>query len=150
VSDAPLIALADVRRVYVVGVERVHALDGVSFSVRRGEILGLIGPNGAGKTTLFECMAGVLPPSAGSILVANRAVAAHERSELLQDLFPENNPVLRPPVAGKIGLWRRPTARAPRRSPKAMDFVACLRWPRVRAATCAILRRPSLSFVLSL
>jgi ABC-2 type transport system ATP-binding protein len=34
-------------------------LDGVSFSVRRGEILGVIGPNGAGKTTLFECVAGL-------------------------------------------------------------------------------------------
>jgi ABC-type multidrug transport system ATPase subunit len=83
------------------------ALEDVSFSVRRDEILGLIGPNGAGKTTLFECMAGVLPPSAGSILVANRAVAANGRSELLQDLFPEDNPVLRPPVAGKIGLWAK-------------------------------------------
>jgi len=47
------------------------ALQDVSFSVRRGEILGLIGPNGAGKTTLFECMAGVLPPSGGSVLAGD-------------------------------------------------------------------------------
>jgi ABC-2 type transport system ATP-binding protein len=59
------------------------ALQGVSFSIRRGEILGLIGPNGAGKTTLFECMAGVLPPSAGAILDAERRVAAQERSGLM-------------------------------------------------------------------
>lgn len=45
------------------------ALDGVSFTVRRGEVLGLIGPNGAGKTTLFECIAGVLPYDAGRVLV---------------------------------------------------------------------------------
>src|SRR5262249_16905266 len=42
-------------------------LDGVSFSVREGEVLGLIGPNGAGKTTLFECMAGLLRRDSGDI-----------------------------------------------------------------------------------
>ena len=44
---------------------KFQALSEVSFSVRRGEILGLIGPNGAGKTTLFECLAGVLPADGG-------------------------------------------------------------------------------------
>jgi branched-chain amino acid transport system ATP-binding protein len=43
------------------------ALDGVSFEVREGEILGLIGPNGSGKTTLFSCVSGALLPTAGSI-----------------------------------------------------------------------------------
>ena len=46
---------------------RVTALADVSFSVRRGEVLGVIGPNGAGKTTLFECIAGVLPRDGGTI-----------------------------------------------------------------------------------
>jgi len=59
------------------------ALQDVSFTVRRGEILGLIGPNGAGKTTLFECMAGVLPPTAGSIRVDGRILSAAERRNLL-------------------------------------------------------------------
>ena len=43
------------------------ALQGVSFEVRPGEILGLIGPNGSGKTTCFNCISGALPPSAGSV-----------------------------------------------------------------------------------
>src|SRR5919109_190541 len=43
------------------------ALNGVSFEVNEGEILGLIGPNGSGKTTAFNCIAGALPASGGSI-----------------------------------------------------------------------------------
>jgi len=43
------------------------ALNGVSFEVNAGEILGLIGPNGSGKTTCFNCISGALTPTAGSI-----------------------------------------------------------------------------------
>lgn len=43
------------------------ALNGVSFSVAKGEILGIIGPNGAGKTTLFSVISGFLPPSEGDV-----------------------------------------------------------------------------------
>ena len=45
----------------------VRALDGVSFDVRPGEILGFIGPNGAGKTTLFDVISGYTPADAGTI-----------------------------------------------------------------------------------
>lgn len=43
------------------------AVSDVSFDVAHGEIVGLIGPNGAGKTTLFNCIAGTMPPSEGSV-----------------------------------------------------------------------------------
>jgi branched-chain amino acid transport system ATP-binding protein len=45
----------------------VAALDGVTFDVAPGEILGIIGPNGAGKTTLFDCISGFRRPDAGAI-----------------------------------------------------------------------------------
>ncbi|MEW6387536.1 MAG: ABC transporter ATP-binding protein [Thermodesulfobacteriota bacterium] len=48
----------------------VKALDGVSFTVKEGEILALIGPNGAGKTTCFNVINGLLPPTAGKIYFA--------------------------------------------------------------------------------
>ena len=48
---------------------KVKALDGVSFSVGRGEVFGLIGPDGAGKTTLFRLMATLLLPDSGSVCV---------------------------------------------------------------------------------
>ena len=46
----------------------LRAVHEVSFVVEEGEILGLIGPNGSGKSTTFNCIAGLYPPSAGSIL----------------------------------------------------------------------------------
>ena len=46
----------------------VRALDGVSFSVDTGQILGLFGPNGAGKTTCFNCISGLTTPDAGRIV----------------------------------------------------------------------------------
>jgi ABC-2 type transport system ATP-binding protein len=45
------------------------AVDGVSFSVGRGEIFGVVGPNGAGKTTAVECLAGLRTPDAGTVEV---------------------------------------------------------------------------------
>ena len=52
----------------------VAAVDDVSFTVAAGRIHALIGPNGAGKTTLFNLVAGVLPPSAGRVLLDGQAV----------------------------------------------------------------------------
>jgi ABC-2 type transport system ATP-binding protein len=62
---------------------RLMALSDVSFSVRRGEVLGLIGPNGSGKTTLFECLGGVLPLDAGSLAIEGRPMTARERASTL-------------------------------------------------------------------
>jgi ABC-2 type transport system ATP-binding protein len=59
------------------------ALDAVSFSIRRGEVLGLIGPNGAGKTTLFECLAGLLPAERGSVAIDGRPVSVANRGRHL-------------------------------------------------------------------
>lgn len=51
------------------------AVDGVSFSVARGEVLGFLGPNGAGKSTTMKMIAGFLPPSAGRASVCGHDVA---------------------------------------------------------------------------
>ena len=52
----------------------VHALEGVSFDVPRGEILGIIGPNGAGKTTLLNAVCGLTPLDAGEIRLDGTAI----------------------------------------------------------------------------
>jgi len=53
----------------------VHALAGVSLTIRPGEIVGLIGPNGSGKTTLLNVISGVLAPTGGRLEIAGRQVA---------------------------------------------------------------------------
>jgi len=78
---------------------RLPALSAVSLSVEHGDLLGVIGPNGSGKTTLFNCVTGVLSPSAGQVrfkgenitglsadLVHRRGIA---RTFQLIQLFPE-------------------------------------------------------------
>lgn len=50
----------------------ITAVEGVSFEVHDGEILGIIGPNGSGKSTLFNCVLGQLTPTAGEIRIDGR------------------------------------------------------------------------------
>jgi branched-chain amino acid transport system ATP-binding protein len=52
----------------------ILALDGVSFDLAPGELLGLIGPNGAGKTTLFNCLSRLYAPVAGDVLFEGRSI----------------------------------------------------------------------------
>jgi ABC-2 type transport system ATP-binding protein len=56
------------------------ALDGVSFSIRAGEVFGFLGPNGAGKSTLFSILAGLLPASAGQLFLDGRPLDPSTRT----------------------------------------------------------------------
>jgi ABC-2 type transport system ATP-binding protein len=55
----------------------VVAVDGVSFSVERGEVVGFLGPNGAGKTTTMRMLTGFLPPTDGTAEVAGHDIFQH-------------------------------------------------------------------------
>ena len=71
-DDGGLVAGAAVV-VSVVGLRKAYgstrAVDGVSFEVGEGEILGIVGPNGAGKTTTVECLEGLRAPDGGAVRV---------------------------------------------------------------------------------
>lgn len=77
----PLLAVRDVSVVF----GGIIALNGVSFDMRQGQILGLIGPNGAGKTTLFNCLSRLYQPSRGDILMDGESILtrpAHRIAEI--------------------------------------------------------------------
>jgi len=56
----------------------LKAVDSVNISIEEGEIFGLIGPNGAGKSTLFNCIAGVYPPTSGSIFFRGQNITGQK------------------------------------------------------------------------
>jgi ABC-2 type transport system ATP-binding protein len=61
------------------------AVDGISFSVQQGEVLGFLGPNGAGKTTAMRMLTGFLPPDSGSAQVCGHDVV-HDSVKVRQSL----------------------------------------------------------------
>jgi ABC-2 type transport system ATP-binding protein len=82
-------------------------LQDVSFSVRRGEVLGLIGPNGAGKTTLFECLAGVLPSDGGALIRNKQALAPGRRKSALFYMPDGVTPWAQQSVNWALGFFER-------------------------------------------
>jgi ABC-2 type transport system ATP-binding protein len=70
------------------------AVNGISFSVDKGEIVGFLGPNGAGKSTTMKIATGYIPPSEGSVLVEGFDVAANPLDvKQITGYLPEHNPL---------------------------------------------------------
>src|SRR5947209_19034398 len=72
---AAFLEVVDLRKQY----GSVKALDGVSFSVREGELFGLLGPNGAGKTTLLSVLSCLLEPTGGEVRLQGRRIDRGDR-----------------------------------------------------------------------
>jgi iron complex transport system ATP-binding protein len=77
-SASPLVSVRDAAFSY----RGVVALDGVAFTAREGELVGLVGPNGAGKSTLVRLVAGLLRPTRGEVRLASLDPAAAPRREV--------------------------------------------------------------------
>ena len=96
-AETPVLELAQVGKRY----GATAAVDGVSFSVGRNEIVGLVGPNGAGKTTTINMVLGVLEPSSGTIRVGGIDLAA-ERSRALEQT---NFAAVYAPLPGNLTVY---------------------------------------------
>lgn len=78
-ANEPLIHVNDLRKEF----GKTVAVDGISFSVHKGEILGFLGPNGAGKTTTIAMLLGLLTPTSGVIRIFSQTMP-RDRQRILQ------------------------------------------------------------------
>lgn len=79
-----VLSVKNLRKIYR-GKPTYVAVDGISFDLKKGEILGLLGPNGSGKTTTIQMLLGTLTSTSGSILYFGKDFAKH-RTEVLQQI----------------------------------------------------------------
>ena len=92
-TEAPLLEVRGLHVLY----GHVHAVRGVSLSVRRGQIATLIGPNGAGKSSTLNAIAGLLRPAAGEVLLDGQPLTgfpAHQVARTGAVLVPEGRGIL--------------------------------------------------------
>ncbi len=78
------IQFKDVKKTYKVGDIEIHASNGVSFEVNKGEFVVIVGPSGAGKTTILNLLGGMDQPTSGSIMVDGQDVARYDEAKLTQ------------------------------------------------------------------
>ena len=85
-AGSPIVSLRDVRRDYTLGrsAERVHALQGVSLDVERGDYVAIVGPSGCGKSTLLNLIGVIDQPTSGTVAIADRRVDSMSDREATQ------------------------------------------------------------------
>ncbi len=79
-----LVEVEDLYKIYKVGDERVRALDGVSFNIYEGEFIAIVGTSGSGKSTLLNMLAGLEPPSKGSIKLGSKRMDRMKEKQLVR------------------------------------------------------------------
>ena len=85
-DEAIVVRLENVHKTYLIGIEGVAALRGVSLSVRRGEFLCILGTSGGGKTTLMNIMGTIDRPTKGHLTLCNERIRASTKDKVLANL----------------------------------------------------------------
>lgn len=83
-EDGPIVEARALSREYRVGTSLVHAVQGVSLSIDRGELVAIRGRSGSGKTTLLSMIGGLDRPTSGEVLVDGQSVGAMGGQELVE------------------------------------------------------------------
>lgn len=85
------------------------ALEGITFEVNEGEVLGVIGPNGSGKTTLLRCINMVLKPKKGTVFIDNKNICEFDRREIAKNfgVIPQDSIIIFPFTVLDIVLMGR-------------------------------------------
>jgi len=77
-----VLQVESITKVYGKGDNKTEALKGISFDVLKGEFLGIMGASGSGKTTLLNCIATMIKPTSGKILLSNSDISSFKGGEL--------------------------------------------------------------------
>ncbi|GAB7388694.1 ABC transporter ATP-binding protein [Bacillaceae bacterium] len=78
-QESPVIRFCNVSKTYMTMEAEVEAVRSISFAIRKGEFVSLLGPSGCGKTTILSMLAGLIPPTEGSIEVFGQAMTGPSR-----------------------------------------------------------------------
>lgn len=83
-KSKPVIVVKDLYKVYRIGENRVRALNGVSFSINRGEFCAIVGTSGSGKSTLLNMLAGLEKPTKGEIVIIGEHMETKNENQLVR------------------------------------------------------------------
>lgn len=109
-----LLEVRDLHKVYTKEGVPTKALNGITFNVLNGEYLGIMGASGSGKTTLLNCIATVIKPTAGQILLSGANIALYSIGAFLYGIIPANIAGVMEAVATGdvfVNLFTQPSAR---------------------------------------
>ncbi len=81
-SQQQIITINDIKKIYVMGTEKVHALNGVSIDIFKNEYVALMGPSGSGKSTLMNLLGMLDTPTSGEYILNETKVSSMTDSEL--------------------------------------------------------------------
>lgn len=83
-EEKPVIQVKNLYKIYSVGQNKVYALNGVDFTINRGEFCSIVGTSGSGKSTLLNMLAGLEKPTKGEVVIAGKHIEKMNENQLVK------------------------------------------------------------------